>query len=613
MKALKTTQGGKAIAPVVDIFPQIAVGYHDQSRVAEEMRLLRELGFERVYFVLCNPGYPTFSNPLLCLQPPDRVGFENYAFRSLVALGDPNFVYVHECHRHGMEAFAILKPYEGGGGSTVPHGAKLDFASMREETIGGERIGFDALLSRHPSLRVQRKPIPDYERLLAQPVTAISIGFCLDEISGIQPARQGRELLPTSFKLFVSDDNGRYVPYDGPCSLSDTMERRSIADANGTPLFPTPRECRVVTFSNLKISASVRYFAILIDAGERLFTIPQSMIVLHGSEGAIPCTATAHVRAGGNWIEAKKPPEERTWGMEQMPRIFKDAEQAANEFTNWGFEFDWHGSGFWGPGWQDACVYGVARGKNLWMKGTPCEAYAEVRDYWSDWVQKCVEMGYDGVDIRLQNHSGMVSDYAHYGYNEPLVDSYQKLHGVDILTSEADPLELMAIRGDFFTKFVVEASEILHAAGRQLQVHLRHCHEAPNLSSDFNELGFWAMPKVWLRDWRRIVDLADEITLKDYHFNAYNHQVAAGIKEYARSMGKRVWVHCYISQGRELNEPFLRNVEADTNVSGVLLYEVSHSDNNEINYGLIEQHGPVGFNVPAATELKRLLELFGYR
>ena len=145
------------------------------------------------------------------------------------------------------------------------------------------------------------------------------------------------------------------------------------------------------------------------------------------------------------------------------------------------------------------------------------------------------------------------------------------------------------------------------------RVHLRHCHEAPNLSSDFNELGFWAMPKVWLRDWRRIVDLADEITLKDYHFNAYNHQVAAGIKEYARSKGKRVWVHCYISQGRELNEPFLRKVEADTNVSGVLLYEVAHSDNNEINFGLIEQHGPVGFNIPAATELKRLLELFGYR
>ncbi|MBT3291371.1 MAG: hypothetical protein HN380_28770, partial [Victivallales bacterium] len=319
------------------------------------------------------------------------------------------------------------------------------------------------------------------------------------------------------------------------------------------------------------------------------------------------------VRTCGSANEKSKPAAERRWGIEQQPRShFPTVEDAATAFSQNGFEFEWHGSGFWGQGWRQDRAYGIARGKLPYMKGTPCEAIPEVRQYWLDWVDRCIAMGFDGIDMRLQNHSGMVSDYTEFGYNQPIVDRYRELHGIDICQAAADPLEIMRIRGEFFAQFLKEAADSLHAAGRKLQIHLRHAHEAPKLSHDFNELGFWAMPKVWL-DWEQAVDLADEITLKHYYHNQYRPALAQGIRERANAQGKPVWIHCYIAQGRELNDTFLDAVDADAGIAGVLLYEVAHSSKNENNMGLIEQYGPVGYNEPAAQALAQVLQRLGYR
>lgn len=611
---ITTTRGGKAVAPVVDIFPQITVGYHDDARVMEEMRLLKGIGFERVYFVLCNPGYPMFSNPVLSLHPADVPGLENQAFRSIAALGDPNFAYVHHCRRLGMEAYAILKPYEGGGGVTVPHGARLSWETPRVPDVGGDRIGFDNLLGRRPELRVKRKPDRDYERLMEQPVVKISASFCLEEMPGERSEDAPGDGVAAGVKLhlFLSRDNGAYSPYEKPFQVRESVAPLEALDPNGFPVFSAPRRCRTFLLEGLMIGPEIRYIALVVEGASGLRTIPQSMIALHGPRGPLPATITAHIRNGGNPVQAAHPPAERVWGMETHPSEEESAGAAISRLVGWGFEHEWHGAGFWGPGWTSSCAFGIARGRLQWMKGTPCEAYPEVREYWLDSVRKCIEMGFDGVDLRLQNHSGMVSDYVNYGYNQPIIDAYREKYGVDILQSEADPLKVMAVRGDFFTRFVEEASCLLHQAGRKLQIHLRNCHERPRLSTEFNELGFWAMPKIWLEQWRHLVDLADEVTLKDYHFNRYDSTVALEIKRYARSQGKRVWVHCYLSQGRELNAEFFDKVEEDLNVDGVLLYEVAHSDKGDVNFGLINQHGPVGFHAPVEQKLREILARCGF-
>lgn len=614
---MKRTAGGKAIAPVVDIIPHVAVGRHDFARIRREMELLRAFGFERVYFVLANPGYPQFSNPWLSLMPPGA-RCENHVFESVRLLGDPNVAYLHECHRQGMEAWAVLKPYECGGGSTVPHGAHVLFDAGRVETVGGDRIYFDSLLSVRPDLRVLRKPIPDYERLVRQPVTSLEMTFCLEAFEQrtgpatfMQVAAARVPPVPDA-ELYLSHDNGSYTQYTGSLSLDTRVEERKIVDANGTALFDSPKRCLVLRLSALSVPADVRYLAVTLAGCDDLYTIPHSMISLGGPEGPIPTTASPYVRTPACAAAASRSSAEREWGIEQMPRAhFASVDEAVAAFSRNGFEFEWHGSGFWGNGWKNCRTYGIAKGRLSHMKGTPCEAMPEVREYWQDWVGRCVDMGFDGVDIRLQNHSGMVSDYAAYGYNAPIVERYSERHGIDILKQAADPLEVMGIRGEFFHAFLDQAADIVHSAGRRLQIHLRHAHEEPKLSADFNELGFWAMPKILL-DWRRAVDLADEITLKDYFHNNYRPRLAKGIKARAQAQGKPVWIHCYIAQGGELNDEYFSAVEADPAVGGVLLYEVAHSSRNERNSGLIEQYGPVGYHEPNAAKLRAILDRLRY-
>lgn len=604
---MKTTAGGKAIAPVVDIMPQLCVSVHDHGRIREEMALLKQLGFDRIYFVLCQPGYPMFSNPWLSLMSNDPA-VENHMLASLTALGDPNWAYVQECHKQGMEAWAVIKPYEGGGGSTIPHGAVAPMSVAHVETVGGRQIHLDALLGSRPDLRVKRRPDPRSAAAAAEPITGLELAFCLDAFqlrTGYQafvdvPETADGDARPPALDLWLSRDNGRYERFAGAVNVSARIERRDIRDANGA-LVASDRRCLVVAVDGLNIEPAYRYIAVTLQSDGRMYTIPFSMIQAFSPSGALPITIGRHARAPVR-------PDAHVWGHEKMPVL---GEAALNHFPTFGFEFEWHGSGFWGPGWSDSPVYGIARGTYEYMKGAPCEAYPEVRDYWLEQTDRALAMGFDGVDFRLQNHSQMVSDYVNYGYNEPIVEAYKARHGIDMLEQEADPLEIMRIRGDFFLQFMEEASRRIRASGKKVQIHLRHSFEEPRLSPEWSEIGFWAMPKV-LPDWRKLVDLADEVTLKHYYHNDYRPELARRIKDYASGQGKRVWVHCYIAQCRELNDTFFDAVERDPQVGGVLLYETAHSSKNEKNHGLIEQYLPPGYHEPTVGTLRSILDRLNY-
>src|SRR5690606_35993573 len=150
---------------------------------------------------------------------------------------------------------------------------------------------------------------------------------------------------------------------------------------------------------------SNKYFALTInDKAQGLNTIPYSMIKAFTANGEIPVTTAVYARKP----RARKPfpGGYKYWGMEALPVKGKEA---LDLFQFMGFEFEWHGVGHQGIGWSDNPVFGIAVGKAEYMKGTPCEAYEEVRAYWIDNIRRLIEMGFDGIDIRLQNHSAMVA------------------------------------------------------------------------------------------------------------------------------------------------------------------------------------------------------------
>lgn len=571
------TKAGKMVAPVVDIMPHLR-GFHDYTEVREEMTILKKLGFDRVYFVLCQPGFPTFSDPTISVMPTDK-GTGNQTLESILALGDPNYAYLYEAKRLGMEAWAIIKPYESGTGFTIPHGANAPFSRKQIATIGGQHIQFDNLISRNPDLRVKRKPESDgILNRLNEPVETLEVAFCLDslkqkvsydkyfEFNGLKDS----DIQIPGIDLWYSETNGKYVKYNGNIKVESNFEYRQVKDANGFSLADEPKRFLILTIKNFRLPENYKYLAITLDQNKNLYTIPYSMIKAYTRSGEIPITTGIHSRSPMSQEEERKSPEERTWGLEKRPVKGKEA---AKSFMDWGFEFGFQGTGHWGDGWVSSPIYGIAKGKREYMAGTPCEAYPEVREYWLEQVKRVVQLGFDGIDFRLQNHSGMVSDYVNYGYNEPIVKSYMEKYGVDILKTEADPLKIMEIRGEYFLSFLEKAAEIIHASDKKMQVHLRHAHEELVLSDDFNELGFWAMPKIVL-DWKKAIDLADEVTIKHYYHGDYRPGMADSIKSYASDGGKRVWVHNYFTQGDGIAYDFLNAIEKDKRIGGVLLYEV---------------------------------------
>lgn len=575
--AQKRSAGGKRYTGLIDIPHQIQ-RFHTIDSIRKEMRILKELGFERVYLVLCNPGYPAHSAPYNTILPmgskmPYRI------LESVVELGDPNWVYLSEAKKAGLEAFAIIKPYESGSGNTIPEGKIAPYSRNMVETIGGSHIHFDNLLTKHPEYRVIRRPLADsIRRRINQSVTSIELNFCIGSFKNktghdnyLNFEGYSRSSVDSvQVELYISKDNGTYTKLETPFTRTASYGHKDVYDANNRKLYDN-KDHLTLRLENLNISDDYKYFVALVKSQNKLYTIPYSMIKVFTESGEIPITIGMHAR---NPLAIPGVPlnqETKIWGTEGNP---VKGEGAITRFSDWGIEFEWHGIGFWGDGWESTNLYGIAKGVREEMKGTPCEAYPEVREYWMEQVKRAVDMGYDGIDFRLQNHSAMVTDHLSYGYNQPIVDKYLQVYGVNILEQEADPYKIMKIRGDFYYEFLKEAAQYIHNHNKVLKIHLRHADQEPDVSyvkSDFNELGFWTMPKI-IVPWEKIVDLADEITLKDYYQNDYRPALANQIKARARSQNKPVWVINNVDH-REFNETFFAGIENDPLVDGVVFYE----------------------------------------
>jgi hypothetical protein len=587
------------IAPVTDLWPDMCHGGHRPKTHRMRSQLLASLGFKRCYVVVPPPGYVWFSSPFLGIAEAHNP-YGHHGLDSILHGGEAMFDTIREAHRAGLEIFAIMKPYEGGTGHTIPDGALPPVPRVCIPQVGGIGVGYDVFLEDHPEMRVMRRPIANYESLVDQPVRSIEMVFCLDEVTQTAPGWKIQRFAsqPDSvvveqpvkdIRLWTSADNGTYEPYTSSFELTERLEERQLFDANGFALADGPSRCRVLTITGLAIPRERPYVAVeLPDAEGELVTNPFSLITLNGELGEVPTTCTDSLRGTlkpGDAPGAKKP---------------------LRAFAELGFEFDWHGSGMWGRGWRASRVYGIARGKYRYMKGTHCEAYPEVREYWLDQIDRLIDMGVDGVDIRVQNHSAMISDWAHYGYNPPLVEAYREAHGVDITDHGADPEKLMRIRGEYFFEFLKETSSRLHAAGRTFQMHLRDGQEKPSLRSDHGHAGWWALPKI-IMDWRKVTDLADEITIKDYNFGRYDRNIADGIKSRAHEAGKPVWVHCYIQQGPDLTPEFFSAVRRDERISGVLLYETILSKKYDLGILGIDECGEPFAHERTLSELERSL------
>jgi len=532
----------------MDLDYDLSCAFHTPEILERKIRMLAEHGFERLLIVAPPPGNPDYSHAARVLS---EDGPPNFLRQSRNALGDdPLELAVKYAKLAGLEVIIEFKPYEGGGVFTIPDGAIPHCGRNYMETLGGRSVGLDPFILEHPEFLLERKPCDD---LRSKPVNRIELVFVLDKIDDGDGMKQisfddnAVSMFPArEFQIHISSDNGTYIPYGEPFEIAEHVALRTVTDANGEPVFPSPVRCRIIEIYGLKIESP--YFSICFRGDEKAFrTIPFSMCTVFSVDSKLTATVSPTVR---NDVSVR-----------QLP------------FNRVGFEFEEVGPYYWDCGWRSCTILGFARGRMKHLRGSLCEAYPEVRKYWLQQISNFIAMGVDGVEVRLQSHCSGVTDFVNYGFNPPLAEAYLEKYAADILAEPCDPIKLMQIRGRFFEMFIQDAKKLLLRNKRKLLIQLHACMEKPSLSPVFHKLGFWANAKI-LPDWRRLIELADEVVIKDYNFGEYSIHVADEIKNFAAEKQKPLWVHCYLQQGHDWNSRFLNALNSDSRVTGILLYEV---------------------------------------
>ncbi len=588
------TDSGLAITPSYDVNGNIASFAHTREDFADVAKTFADMGVSRVYAVTSRPGIVGSSSaPNQWNDPGDNT---SHTGASIILTGNPNFEFVYACHQVGLEVIAVFKPYEGGG---VSKGLDADLSNCLyvEEAMGEYWTGYDTFISSHPEMRLSRKENAQEDAIVNDTITKIDAAFMLDAYtyktwwrrSKTADAIADENVNTSQIKLYVSRSNVDYVEYPGDYKVEFSIENRKYLDENGWELFDGESRCAVATITGIEITSEYQSFALVMEDNTNRRIIAQSMIGAYNAEGErLPTTVGPYVRYKKGQYTV---PDGFIWGDERT--LSCTDPESLNYFAGWGFDFDFCSTGVnHSLKFNNAYVYGVTRGHFQYAKGTLCEVYPEVRQAWLDEVESYLMMGYDGIEIRLANHSYMISDFAYYGFNEPIIEEYKKRYGEDPALSDTVSKEtayrIALIRGDSFMEFMTAASEMTHKAGKVFGFQMRSGMLDPDemdraMDTTYHQSFDTQAPKIIISDWKAAVDLCDTITIKQNYANEYSSSLNRRLTDYAKSKDIQVWITAYTQQVTyvdedgvqvgECNPGFFNAVGKDKNIYGIQLYE----------------------------------------
>lgn len=568
------------ISPVMDLDYDLSCNLHTPETLKKKFQLLAKCGFKSINIVDPPIDDTEYAHSTKINFIPKKDNDERFLTRSMSHFkGNKMRTAVKLAKASGLKVNAIFKPYEGGGCFTAPKGHKLIPERPQVDCLGG-CTSVTSFIAKHPEYRLKRIESKTNDRHL--PVTSIECCFLLDKyemtrangkVIKTYPRISDKEITQAknyNAEIFVSDDNSSYRKLTVKPLVKYAVKKLTIKDPNGFILKKSAR-CMVIKLSGINIENN--FLAVRFSKGNhRLLLIPYSMIKVKSGTKTLSTTISPTYRYQPNItdIYEKNPPK-------------------PGDFKSCGFEFAYA----YVTGWREWDTFGIARGKEPFIKGALCEAVPAVRKYWLDHIRKLIDYGCDGIDIRIFSHCSGIEDFANYGYNKEVVDKFRKTYGYKPRANKNDFIKLMKVRGKFFIRFVKDAVKLLHKNNRTLQFHLRHCLAKPSLGTFYHENGFWAMARV-LPDWKKLVDLSDRVIISDNqnkrHLFCEQKNVALPIKKYASLKGKELWAYCYLQQGKNFNRDFLNELAEDPHINGIYLYEVVYNDREKD--GILEVLNP---------------------
>ncbi len=408
--------------------------------------------------------------------------------------GDIFSAAVAAAHRHGIELYGVFKPFEMGYMlHTLGEGTPEARHRGRFSRIGGviERCA-DHVVS-HRELMTCRKPD-------AFGPAENDVFTCIELVSD---RASSAAFAAEQVRLFTSDDNNTYRPYEGPVEVEESVEERTIAGNAGA--LSVARPCRVIRLTGLQISS--RFLAVAVPGhGASFGNVLGDLLRVYGEKGLERRITLGIVpRAGRLSYDIRTAAVSDSRGLDfcRFGIEFDNCEGTPSSCrTGYDAMTEWHAldgkHGF----------LGIARGKDRDAVAVMSPAFKETRHWWLEWVREILEAGADGVEMRVRNHQTHLS-WGEFGFEAPVRDEFMRRYGVDLWTTDDfDRAAWRRLRGDDVTQFYREAKALVSSFGRRMGLHISRTMDVEPQQGASMEIHF---------NWRAWLDegLADSVTAKE--------------------------------------------------------------------------------------------------
>ncbi len=479
---------------------------------------------------------------------------------------------VKSAHRHGIEFYAEIIPFEdGGSGPLFPLTMPFPQDAVAFKDLRGIDLFARPFAARHPEMSMKRRP---GTFAFKGPVKTIRIIKRDDS-----PTRIKAEHL----SIWTSATNNQFEKYNGPVSFRETVEWRKG--------FPKWKQCRILHLEGLKIPKDHRYILIrssLADKEGDLTNEKGKILELVGADGqTIPYTLSngpAQDFDYYNRVYFQNKMRTQLIRYLQLPEVqqeIKDTRKMQKHFQDF-YPFDEYYKITNTVTLDEQGFLAIACGKPEYKLGNMNPVYPEVREHWLKLVRFCLDRGVDGINFRMSNHNRS-PEYWEYGFNEPTL----KATG-----GKTDYASINKVNGNAFTQFLREAKSLIKSRDKGLTLHLHGDMFWPD------ERGGRRVPSIppnieW--QWETwINEIADDIEFRGaFKLRPWNVEKVLDIITHVTKAANKPFYyqsdfHSYPSdKGRELVK--LEEIELVKNhpgIDGFVLYETANftykNENNRI-------------------------------
>jgi hypothetical protein len=502
---------------------------YTKAMLSQMMSILKANGFRRINWIYYGGRSEGFWDSIADTFIPAK-----YLKETFEHLGDDFLVpAVEAAHQAGLEIYAIFKPFDMSiCGLNMPLGSETKFPFVRNDILGGKAYACYDFAANYPELCMRRRRTAPAKRSISKIVIT---------------TRNDSASLSGELEIWCSENNWKYTPYDGPHQISYQGNQITISGMKLTSPFVAIQLKNQNDGKNI-FNTLAELISVFDDKNERIsFTY-----------GLNPRT---YRRFSGTHLERS---EDKGGGFREEGLLFDyqngipTAVWNAEEISHRYFDFKTNEEG----------VIGIALGQNDFVPGCMSPAEPEAVNYWLKIIQRALNHGVDGIDLRVINHCNVLS-WSEYGFNEPAVKEYKKRFGIDVRSEEFDRKVWRQLQGEYYTNFLKQAKQVVHAKGKKFRLHIEDMMEGtPDASTPMNIEWNW---QGWLEE-----GIPDEVTYKALSVDSYRSNMGRTLLTACNEKGIPVYyspfIHSLLEQKTEAWKTCIVDMRR-SGMSGLTVYE----------------------------------------